>query len=180
MKRKLLLYLCLATLTQCSKCKQADPTPQPPTTQLDLLPPETQTGQRTFGCLVNGQAWTPAGSPLGGPLFSSGYSNQTLYLTANRAVIVDGANITQRIQIQIDNISLKGAYLLDNATSRSAEFSERERQCFFITGAAHPATVEITRLDLVNRIVSGRFAFTLETPGCGKVIVTDGRFDSRF
>jgi len=44
----------------------------------------------------------------------------------------------------------------------------------------HPATVIITKLDLVNRIVSGTFAFTLETPACGKVTVTDGRFDSLF
>ncbi|WP_158010956.1 hypothetical protein [Hymenobacter lapidarius] len=50
----------------------------------------------------------------------------------------------------------------------------------YYTDATHPAIVEITRLDVVNRVVSGRFAFTLETPSCGKLVVTDGRFDSRF
>ena len=45
--RKLPLYLCLATLTQCSKCKN-DPAPT------DQLPAATQTGANTFGCLVNG------------------------------------------------------------------------------------------------------------------------------
>jgi hypothetical protein len=55
MLRKLLLYLCLATLTQCSKCKD-DPIP------VNQLPPATQTGAGTFGCLVNGQAWMPKGN----------------------------------------------------------------------------------------------------------------------
>ena len=50
MRRKLLLYLCLATPTQCSKCKKDDPA------LLDQFPPATQTGANTFGCLVNGQA----------------------------------------------------------------------------------------------------------------------------
>ena len=67
MKTKFLLYSSLLLLTQCSKCKN-DPAPEPPKDPLALLPPETQTGQRTFGCLVNGQAWTPAGNPFGGPL----------------------------------------------------------------------------------------------------------------
>ena len=105
---KLVPLLALALLTQCAGCKTNDPAPKLPPTQLDLLPPETQTGQRTFGCLVNGQAWTPAGSPLSGPLFSSGYSNQNLYLTVNRAIIVNGIGITQRIQIQIDSINSTG------------------------------------------------------------------------
>ena len=48
MKRiiRLPLYLSLALLTQCSKCKN-DPTPAKPE---DQLPPATQTGAGTFGC----------------------------------------------------------------------------------------------------------------------------------
>ena len=177
---KLVPWLALALLTQASGCKKKDPTPDPPATPLSQLPPETQTGQHTFGCLVNGQAWTPAGNPFGGPLFSAGYYNHNLYLTANRAIAVDGSNSTQRIQIEIDSIDLVGVYLLSQSSYRSAELSDREKQCVFITDKTHPARVEITRLDLVNRIVSGRFSFTLEMAGCGKVTVTDGRFDSRF
>lgn len=53
-----LLYAALLLLTQCSKCKN-DPTPADPASQ---LPPATQTGRNTFGCLVDGQAWTPNGN----------------------------------------------------------------------------------------------------------------------
>jgi hypothetical protein len=51
MTRILLLYLCLLTLTQCSRCKN-DPTPT------DQVQPATQTGANTFGCFVNGQPCT--------------------------------------------------------------------------------------------------------------------------
>jgi hypothetical protein len=47
--------LLLAALLGLSQCKKHDPDP------LDQLPPATQTGANTFGCLVNGQPWTPQG-----------------------------------------------------------------------------------------------------------------------
>lgn len=54
MNRKLPLSLCLL-LTQCSQCKKDDPAPE------EQLPPATQTGANTLGCLVNGQPYTPGG-----------------------------------------------------------------------------------------------------------------------
>jgi hypothetical protein len=45
--------LALSLLTQCKKA-DLDPASQ--------LPPATQTGAGTFGCLLNGQPWTPSGN----------------------------------------------------------------------------------------------------------------------
>ncbi|MBD3748438.1 MAG: hypothetical protein IE931_02980 [Sphingobacteriales bacterium] len=42
-------------------------------TGIDALPPATQEGKETFGCLVNGEAFTPKGSNLGGSTLSSFY-----------------------------------------------------------------------------------------------------------
>lgn len=50
-----ILSLAAACLTQCH---HSDPGPTKPE---DQLPPATQTGAGTFGCLINGQPWTPAG-----------------------------------------------------------------------------------------------------------------------
>lgn len=174
--------LFLLIFTQCVSCKVKDPfpTPAPSINPIDQLPPATQTGQRTFGCLVNGQAWTPAGNPFGAPLFTADYHNRNLYLTADRAVITNGITSKQRIQFEIDSLDRPGAFILKNATSRTAELSDSEKSCLFTTAATQPATVIITRLDPVNRVVSGTFSFTLATPSCGQVIVTDGRFDSLF
>jgi hypothetical protein len=33
----------------------------------DKLPPETQNGNNTFGCLLNGKVWLPEGVPFSTP-----------------------------------------------------------------------------------------------------------------
>ena len=180
MLRRLPLYLCLLVLTQCSHCKREDPQPAPPQNPVSLLPPETQTGQRSFGCLLNGQLWTQAGSPLGGPLLTAQYFNQQLTVSANRSTTVDGIRTVQGIQININKLNSIGKYTLIDSTKNFVNVVDLVTACTFYTNALHPATVEITRLDPVARIVSGRFAFTLETPGCGRVTVSEGRFDTRF
>ena len=179
MLRRLHLYLCLLLLTQCSHCKREDPHPTPPQNPVSLLPPETQTGQRTFGCLVNGQAWNLAGSSLGGSLFTAQYFSGHLSLGAS-GLTADGKSSGGVIQIGIDKITAVGRYTLVGKDTSFVSYDDARTNCLYYTTALRPAMVEITRLDLVNRIVAGRFSFTLETPGCGPVVVTDGRFDSRF
>src|SRR5579875_54384 len=48
--------LCILLFTNM-KCKKYFPDPGPET-----LPAETQTGARTFGCLVDGKVWLPKGN----------------------------------------------------------------------------------------------------------------------
>ena len=174
----LLLLGALLGLSQCHK--KSDPTP-PPQNPVSLLPPETQTGQRTFGCLVNGQAWTQAGSPLSGPLLTCGYLNTRLAIVANRAVVINGAANFQRISLVLNKISQQGTYTLNDSTQRFAHYENDATGCDVVSSSMQPTGyVLLTRFDPVARIVSGRFSFTLETPGCGKVEVTNGRFDCPF
>ncbi len=42
---------------------------------------------------------------------------------------------------------------------------------------AQEGSIEITRYDLENRIVSGRFNALLKLEGCEDIVITDGRFD---
>ncbi len=174
------LYAALLLLTQCGGCRKQDPAPTPPANPVDLLPPATQTGMRTFGCLVNGQAWTPAGNPFGGALFSTQYYNWNLNIVASRSTTVSGVGVSQAIRISIDSIRSPGRIMLGDTSRDFAEVVDLLNNCTYYTNSLHPGVIDITRLDLVNRIVAGRFSFTLETPGCGKVVVTEGRFDSRF
>ena len=179
---KLLLSLAVALLTQCAGCKTKDPFPNPPPTDpLSQLPAETQTGQRTFGCLLNGQPWTQAGDPLSGPLLTCGYLNRRLAIVANRAVVINGATNFQRISLVIDKMSQQGTYTLNDSTQRFAHYENDATGCDVASSSKQPSgNVILTRFDPVARIVSGRFAFTLETPRCGKIVVTDGRFDVKF
>ncbi len=59
----LVLSFILTTGMQCKKEQNG----------LDALPLATQEGKGTFGCLVNGEAFTPKGSSFGGPILSSYY-----------------------------------------------------------------------------------------------------------
>ena len=44
----------------------------------------------------------------------------------------------------------------------------------------HNAYLNITKLDKVNRIVSGTFEFALIKTGCKEVRITQGRFDMKY
>lgn len=55
--RYTLLFLSLILLST-SSCKDDDDTPTNP---VDQLPPATQTGENTFGCLLDGEVFIPSG-----------------------------------------------------------------------------------------------------------------------
>ena len=58
--KKLTLILLFTIPLLALKCNN-DPEPNDP---IDQLPPITQTGENTFGCLVDGEVWLPKGSLL--------------------------------------------------------------------------------------------------------------------
>jgi len=69
MKFRNLFLLFLAPLLlfglQCRKNKSPE----------EQLPPETQVGAGTFGCLVNGNIFKAKGDPFGGPILNCSYQN---------------------------------------------------------------------------------------------------------
>ena len=64
----------------------------PPTDNPPQLPPETQTGANTFGCLVNGKVWLPKGGGLLPGVFSD-YGNGSIILYANNYEYEDHINL---------------------------------------------------------------------------------------
>lgn len=173
MKQLLLPALALLLLAQC---KKADPDP------VSALPPETQTGAGTFGCLLNGQPWTLQGN--------DGTSNYTLYYDP----IYKGGNLGikvyrlqngffQDIILGGDSIPSVGIYSLGKAPRSIFYFdSQKSMACQEYTGQQgqyRRGVLTITRLDRAAGIVSGTFAFTLYKPGCDSVRITQGRFDRK-
>ncbi len=177
--RRLPLYLALLLLTQCSKCKN-DPTPNDPAGQ---LPPATQTGANTFGCLVNGQPYTPAGNN-GSSNYAVSYDRAlggTFDLTTYRYQRSD-ANTYQSISLLATRLFSPKTYSLKDSTNTRARFNSRATGCEFGSqqaGIYCNGTLTITRLDLQAGIISGTFDFTLAKRGCDTVRVTQGRFDKR-
>jgi hypothetical protein len=63
----LLIAIALISILCSNSCKKHSSDP------LSQLPPATQTGAQTFGCLINGKAFTPGGSNFGGPVLACIY-----------------------------------------------------------------------------------------------------------
>jgi hypothetical protein len=172
-----LFALLLLILTSSSNCKKGS-------LFGDKLPSATQEGKNTCGFLLNGDVWLPKGDNgypnlnfyydetyMGGTLGISGYR----YEANRRTTFALGGN----------NITRTGIYKLNSSSEQLAQFSIDDNSGFCIyewydTVSNYNAYLNLTKLDKVNRIVSGTFEFALVKPGCEEVIVTQGRFDMKY
>ena len=169
MKAILFLLLWLPLAVGCKK------------NEIDALPPATQTGANTFGCLVNGKAWVPSGKglfsdkPLEGGYFgkefnlwiqATGKDGSGLDLWVRNAVRVDEYDLKYTTGIQPNVIFPKNyAYYYQSGTG-------------YVTTPQYVGKITITRTDTVQGVLSGTFEFTCHNPKTGQTVsVTDGRFD---
>jgi hypothetical protein len=156
---------------------------------VENLPPATQTGAHTFGARVNGNMWVPQG-------FGPFPANDIL-----EAIFVDNGELTIRarnfssspteteFEIFVKGVTGPGVYQLNrNAayTSPAESYGYYVKRKLtplneWITGPSYTGTVTITRLDTVNRVVSGTFEFNAINlyNASEPLTVTDGRFDIR-
>jgi len=178
-----LLLVALLGLSQCKK--KSDPAP------VDQLPPATQTGANTFGCLLNSQAWTPSGNDGTENYrvtYDPTYHGGNLSIRVYRYIGDTGK--FQSFLIGGDQINQTGSY---SFITSSTFPTPGPRNIYFFDGTqsrpcndygTNPGTTTkgqlvVTRLDLTAGIISGTFAFTLYQPGCDSVRVTQGRFDKK-
>ncbi|WP_162550060.1 hypothetical protein [Hymenobacter nivis] len=176
--KPLFLLLPLALLLGCKKDTAA---------LANQLPPATQTGAGTFGCLVNGQPWAPNGNS-GVPNFVATYDPtylggslqiKTYRYTGPKQDVLQGMvfGASHVSKAGVFDIVLKGdngANYIDNGPSAPCNYYGEPPALTYRQG-----TFTITRLDLQAGIVSGTFDFTLFQPGCDSVRITQGRFDKR-
>ena len=177
--------LLLAALLGLSQCKKkADPAPA------DQLPPATQTGANTFGCLLNGQPWTPNGNN-GTPnlvvTYDPNYANGSLQIKAYRyskemtmsqAITIGGAPVRA-----VGSYPLR-VYLTNTTPAYSVYFFDWNKTApcnryDFAPDLRASGNLVVSRLDLNAGIISGTFEFTLAQPSCDSVKVTQGRFDKK-
>lgn len=157
-------------------------------TDEEQLPPITQTGANTFGCLINGKLFIPQGFEQNKPNFS--LTVDPTFQNGNFGIAV--FNKVQEIRFDFGSNDLKdvGTYFLEDFTkSLVAQVSLDKTNCFFgpssqciIQGPCYvKGKLQITRYDLTNRIFSGIFDFKLFDPstGCDTFYITQGRFDKK-
>ncbi len=143
-----------------------------PRTELEKLPPATQEGKSTFGCLVNGKAWVTRSSTDA----LADYQSGVLQISAG----IDETNRDQGITLVIlSGLSQGMTYDLTNDPQYEAKFSwtQASKVCFYDDEDTLSGHLKITKLDQVNLIISGLFEFTTAVSGCDTINVTDGRFD---
>ena len=143
------------------------------------LPPATQIGAGTFGCLVNGVPYVD----------NSGFFNCYYQLVGGEYYFGIGSDKEQAGLSQIIIGSNKRTII----TNTSIELNENNDIEFyaeiklknvagdFVTTNLEDGTIIFTRYDTNSNIVSAIFEFTIKIPTTGEIIkITQGRFDAKF
>ncbi len=176
--RQLITALLILTIFCFAKCEKE---------KLDFngLPAATKEGKNTLGFLLNGQPWTPKGYNGTANFsidFDPGLRNGIFSISAYKIITNNdrsyfGIGVNDSINIikppktySIGNNSLYGIYFSDNNCTLD----------YFDNTIRRTGTLTITKLDRVNRIISGNFNATLSKNGCTTISITEGRFDMKF
>ena len=183
--KKNIFLLVLPLLLCLAGCKKDD---DQHTNPVDQLPPATQTGANTAGCLVNGEPFTPKGYITGGNL--PRYYNGDVFLLG---IIRRGEDNTRRgilIELQPLEIPLEVGkfYLLNteifNDTIRTGIYhigsAPPPRPGFYQTNDSITGELIITHHDFDNAILSGVFWFDAVNSEGEIVEVREGRFDVKY
>ena len=176
--KKLITAVLILTVFCFAECKKNKP-------DSNGLPAATQDGKNTLGFLLNGQPWKPQGNNGTANLsidFDAGINNGIFSLSAYK--IINATN-RQRFGIGVKDslnfISVPKIYNLGNGTLYGAAYSDNTcTYDYFDSVIVRSGILTITKLDKINRIISGTFNATLSKTGCAEIKITDGRFDMKF
>jgi hypothetical protein len=166
------LLLLLASLSCLSlHCKKEE-------SEINKLPPATSYGAGTFGCLINGKAWPPRT-----PWIEVNYHDGILFIHS----FIDNPKdpfVKDGVTLRTNRIHKAGEYFINYKNYQDSWCSMIYKEKAYSSSSTSNQTVDnyfyynITRLDSINRIVSGTFSFALfDAFGTSSVRVSDGRFD---
>lgn len=171
-----LLIMLIGIVLMGNGCEKNDKEPE--------LPPITQSGENTFGCLVDGEVFLPQKGMITTPPFSVSNSQY-----ADGRWLVSSNNWSQSIYFYICQDSLlKGSttFLIESADNCSyAGFYDdseesRESKKYQTDGDAFNGQVIITRFDLEEKIIAGTFYFDAINDSGNAVEIREGRFDLKW
>lgn len=173
----LLIFAILSTSLKCNKDKDTPP---------DILPPITQEGKNTFGCKINGEVWVPyykcggTGNPCG-ELYSDMFK-----LSQNQVPLEIHIAAGQRVNniesyFSLESPLFNGIFTTGNKID-SIDFEYRKGLIQYneIPGMGATNNIIITKLDTINKIISGTFGAVLYKSLTDSVKITEGRFDLKF
>ena len=189
MKRLKIYCILLAIPCLALQCNKEKDKPEPDNNNnKEGLPPATQRGENTFGCLVNGEIWKPKSNEIRRNSLRASFGLGRLVISAEREL--NRKNIDNEFNITLNKrFSDTGYYKLMGYNKKSikninyAIFREEEIGCEYKTLDKSQNYILINRLDSIQNTVSGRFQFTAINDSCGDIDtirVTKGRFDIKY
>ena len=126
------------------------------------LPAETQTGANNFGCKLNSVIYTPRGSGNCYKYLVQYYKSDSTLLIKTNEGCGTGLNIYLKKGFEIKDyqifMPLDNAFLYSNSNTSWNWFDRNN--------SLQSGTIAITRFNLPNKIVSGRFNGILKLSGC--------------
>jgi hypothetical protein len=155
------------------------------------FPPETQTGLNTFGCYVDGQPFIPSTTlsgnvhpinvhytPASTPYYKAGFLS-IQGIDARYSLDYAGNVFFQKLPV-----FGTGEYSLTHVFNcvqpydcdGGDYYNAKERKSYFIENGR----LTITKLDTVNKIISGRFSFVAKDTLGNRKVVTKGVFDATY
>ena len=177
MKTTISFLSLLFLIIGCHSCQLYD-TPLPKT-ELEKLPPATQEGKGTCGCLMNGKAWfTKAWSDAAGD-----YQLGSLSFGGSVYQPSQSMGINLHDQLNLPELGVGTYDLVPNAPYDPSVSFYVTHSCYYGGWSSNPTIdgkLTITKFDKSNYIISGLFEFTLVLQGCDTLKITDGRFDMEY
>ena len=176
---KNLLFI-LFTILTFSCCDKDDDKPK---TELEKLPPATQTGAQTFGCLIDGKAFVPPKFGTNAPKAFYQFVGGNYTLGINAAT--GGGNELRGLNIGCLDAPLISAnnYILLEKFPPNYFGQYTVAGGIILNGTSSinlPGNLNITRFDSANFIISGTFDFSVLDDNGKKIKITNGRFDMQY
>lgn len=181
MKKNYGIWLWLLALSSIfAACKKGKATTNPE----DQLPPATQTGTNTFGCLVNGKVFVPTG-------YTNPYPNYRVFVDPGNNGNLDIRTYSfingneEDLDLAGFGITSTGTFILNSSQIYPDYIMNINSSiCRYIYSANNfkSGYLKINKYDLTQKIISGEFEFKLydNTISCDTIRITQGRFDTKF
>ena len=177
----LLLFISILFFPECKKTKPA----------IDQLPPETQTGAGTFGCLIHGKVFKPKGEPFAGSVSSASYQYLNSELSKGYFFSVNAKNSNSNgltlVYVNTDSLSIQQGQTIvlekfgkKGSASAGYYIGMISTSTEYLTTLSVTGELKITKFDETQRIVSGTFWFDAVNDKGEKVQVREGRFDMHY
>ena len=153
------------------------------------LPPETQTGQNTFGCMVNGKIFVPKGGGISANyscFYQQAYAGFNGYFFHVSGDDKSNSEVVSSVGISCDSIKLaeNQTYSLINVLKGNSAGDYIVVSSFttpattqYTTTATLTGEMTIKRFDETRHIVAGTFWFNAVSSKGDTVKITEGRFD---